>query len=284
MPPTSYLILVYLATAILVFAPIGWILIGLRKRQERVRFRDIFGEDALFGSNFHAVHTDFTVQVSDQNGNPVKHIYRKSKTRKTSDEKRMMLFSIEHPVSSASVRALNHVAAAIQRKSKEAIKISRDYDLDAERDISFVSFGGPMSNYKTEDINDETANDLARFDEGGTGFFVDAQTGDRILERKPGFDYGLILKIHPTDHPKRTWLACAGYSEWGTSGAAWYLANHWEDIYQYAEREPFAVVVEVQPGQDESARLVWGKSAGRFWGELVERVREKPPPQVRRYN
>lgn len=248
---------------------IGWVLRGLQAkgvlRREQNRFKCIFGDDALLGSDFHVVHTNFTISIVDQNGKPVKHIYKKLGTRTS----KAFSFSIENPVSGGDARALNHIAALIQTKSRKPIRISTDYDLDAKPDISCVSFGGPMSNYKTKDTLDNDANDLVSFDERGKGGFVNVQTGDTIVEPKPSFDYGLILKLHPTDHPKRTWLVCAGYDEWGTSGAAWYLANNWEDIYQNAKQEPFAVVVEVERRKDESAQFVWGKSAGRVW--------EKPP-------
>ncbi len=48
---TLYLILVYIALAILVFTPIGWVFKDLRNKgvlqRERGRFRRIFGDDAL---------------------------------------------------------------------------------------------------------------------------------------------------------------------------------------------------------------------------------------------
>jgi hypothetical protein len=52
------------------------------------------------------------------------------------------------------------------------------------------------------------------------------------------------------------WLACAGLDEWGTSGAAWFLANKWANLNQRAGSRPFAAVVRVRPGQDQSAELV----------------------------
>jgi hypothetical protein len=53
--------------------------------------------------------------------------------------------------------------------------------------------------------------------------------------------------------PHRTWIACAGIGEYGTSGGAWFLANKWEEIRKRAGSGPFAVIVRVRPGQDESA-------------------------------
>jgi len=66
----------------------------------------------------------------------------------------------------------------------------------------------------------------------------------------------LILKIHPRQFPERTWLVCAGIGEWGSSGAAWYLAYRWREIYKYAKNSPFAIIVRVKDKQDESTEPV----------------------------
>ena len=66
----------------------------------------------------------------------------------------------------------------------------------------------------------------------------------------------MILKIHPSQFSNRTWLVCAGLGEWGTSGAAWYLAYKWREIYRFAKSEHFSIIVRVRPGQDESAEPV----------------------------
>lgn len=223
-------------------------------RLQHYRFKAIFGEDALRASSFYVVYTDFTVNIVDQNGNPVRHIYIKSGTSGTPDAKTIPMFSIEKPVSGAGVRALGYLIPAIQTQSGEPVKISTDYDLEAEPDISFISFGGPKANLKTGAANRDDANNLVRFDEGGKGF-VDLRTKNTIVEPEPRsnarHDYGLILKLQPKNHSKRTWIVCAGYDELGTSGAAWYLANNWKNIYKRAKKEPFAIVVKVECSKDK---------------------------------
>jgi GGDEF domain-containing protein len=49
---------------------------------------------------------------------------------------------------------------------------------------------------------------------------------------------------------------CAGIGEWGTSGAAWYLAKHWRDLAKRFGKGDFAVVLKVTDGADESATAV----------------------------
>jgi hypothetical protein len=74
------------------------------------------------------------------------------------------------------------------------------------------------------------------------------------------------MKINPSQFKKRTWFVCAGNDEWGTSGSAWFLANKWGtllfktmkwyDPFFLFTKQPFLAVLEITPGQDESATLL----------------------------
>ena len=80
---------------------------------------------------------------------------------------------------------------------------------------------GIANNVKTTDLLNSTANQLVRFT---NGLFV-TTSGKTIIRPSIAsrrIDYGLILKGHPQNMPERTWIACGGYAEWGTSAAAWY--------------------------------------------------------------
>jgi hypothetical protein len=77
--------------------------------------------------------------------------------------------------------------------------------------------------------------------------------GTKLVTAKPGVvDYALIVKIHPPKKPERTWLCCAGVGEWGTSGAAWYLAGKWKEIHKWAKSKPFAIITETKSNSDDS--------------------------------
>jgi hypothetical protein len=83
----------------------------------------------------------------------------------------------------------------------------------------FVPFGGLESNFKSRDCQVNPGNRLARFDQQVTQF-LDPNTKNALGGcSDPNFDYGLILKVRPTQFPNRAWLMCAGFGEWGTSGA-----------------------------------------------------------------
>lgn len=100
------------------------------------------------------------------------------------------------------------------------------------------------------------SNRLAAFDQANTRLMDLTTHGVMTGPPDQTFDYGLILKTHPVQFPNRTWLMCAGFGEWGTSGASWYLANQWETIRKQVKSRPFAAVVRVRHGQDESAECI----------------------------
>jgi hypothetical protein len=215
----------------------------------RRKFRQVFGEDILKGTGFHLVYAQFALTtVMDEHGNVLTHPYIKP-----GEEISGVGFSIDRPVSSCEVRAAKYLAEIIGAESKNAPVLSSDYELKGRLDISFVSFGGPRSNYKTRDAIGNNGNQLIIFDNVS---FQSKRSRKPVLQPEQGFDYGLILKIHPTRFPERIWLVCAGLGEWGTSGAAWYLSHKWREIYDYAKQKSFAIIVRVRPNQDESAEPI----------------------------
>lgn len=215
----------------------------------RRKFKQVFGEDILEGSNFHLVYAQLGLRtIFDEQRNVVTHPYIKP-----GEETSGVGFSIDRPVSSCEVRAAKYLAEIIGAESRRAPMLSSDYDLRGRLDISFVSFGGPLSNYKTRDAIGNDGNQLLIFDNQN---FLSKKSGKFVLLPERSFDYGLILKLYPTQFPNRVWIVCAGIGEWGTSGAAWYLAHKWKEIYHYSKQKPFAIIVRVRPNQDESAEPI----------------------------
>ncbi len=216
----------------------------------RHKFRQLFGKDVLKGSDFHLVYAQLGLRaVKNEQGNVVTHPYVKP-----GEESCGAGFSIDRPVNSCEVRAAKYLAEVIGAESKRAPMLSSDYELRGRVDISFISFGGPLPNYKTKDVIENKGNEFVRFDNQNN--FVSKKSGRIVLRREQGFDYGLVLKLHPAQFPKRVWFVCAGVGEWGTSGAARYLAHKWKQIYHYSKKRPFAIIVRVRPNQDESAEPI----------------------------
>jgi len=73
---------------------------------------------------------------------------------------------------------------------------------------------------------------------------------------EPYGDKGLIMKLPNPLFPNHTLTVCAGLGEYGTSGAAFYLSRHWEELYKRYKGQPFCVIVAVSPGSDESAKEI----------------------------
>lgn len=164
-------------------------------------------------------------------------------------------FSMSHPVPISEVRAANYVSAAIGAIVRKSPVLRSDVETQAVLDLDFVAFGGPESNLKTNDCQTNAGNTLAQFQQA-TNKFERLPGGAPIATFQAGFDYALILKVRPSQFPRRVWLVCAGLGEWGTSGAAWFLANKWNELRARARSGTFAAVIRVRPGQDQSAEIV----------------------------
>jgi hypothetical protein len=165
-----------------------------------------------------------------------------------------MMFSAQKVVSGSELRALSYIGPSLFSNGGIVGKVVADDSIADRLDLDFISFGA-MSNLKTLDVFANAANHLAEYD-GALGFFVSKADKNPLCGVQAGFDYGIILKIHPHQFPQRTWIACAGVGEWGTSGSTWFLSNRWAEIAKtVGENDQFVCVIEVKPGQDESARL-----------------------------
>ena len=165
-------------------------------------------------------------------------------------------FAISRPVSQCELRAASYLSSSIGNGAGCTPALRSDNDIRSELDLDFISFGGPLSNFKSEDCQTNPGNRLAIFDQPNTSFVERATSNLVAICSDPNFDYGLILKVRPQQFPSRVWLMCAGFGEWGTSGAAWYLANRWAEIRKQAKDRPFAAVVRVRAPQDQSADCI----------------------------
>jgi len=111
----------------------------------------------------------------------------------------------------------------------------------------------------TETCLDNAGNRLVTFDQTINQFKRKNDT-QALVNFTAGSDFGLILKLHPVQFPERVWIVCAGIGERGTSGAAWYLANKWQELRSRAYDKPFAAILKVEgdvySGRDQSAELL----------------------------
>ncbi|MCK4827833.1 hypothetical protein KA005_69535 [bacterium] len=233
----------------------------LRSSIRHWRFRRIFGSDVDGRGEFRIIYAKLSLpELFDQNGEKTVRPYIKQPRRSGSRSGR---FSIENPVSGSEFRGASYIVSSFGSILKGQPDLTSDIDADPHVNLSFVSLGGPFSNWKTNDAFDNTSNQFLRMT---TDDFVSAKSGNLVLDRESSFDYGLILRIRPEQFSERVWIVCAGIGEWGTSGAAWFLSNKWKEILKatrpwYDPRgllkgADFATIVQVKPGQDEFAKMV----------------------------
>jgi hypothetical protein len=79
--------------------------------------------------------------------------------------------------------------------------------------------------------------------------------GPRVAKK---IDYGIILRMQSPVDPDRWCFVCGGLGEFGTSGAAWFLAHQWPEIAEKIRdaTTTFACIVRVDDERDATAKLV----------------------------
>jgi len=83
-------------------------------------------------------------------------------------------------------------------------------------------------------------------------------TGEKIVDTNDmkKCDFGIIVKIHPIQNKEKTWICCAGFGLWGTSGASYFLAQKWREILKWAGNKPFGCVIKTKVLSDDSTEII----------------------------
>jgi len=217
----------------------------LMNRLHKKSFRKIFPNE-IFQEPIYLVYADFqSVAGVTPQGQVMPYVFTKKNSPGWG-------FSMQHPISSCEVRAARYIHDIMSKNGAHEDILVSDEDVSGKQDISFISFGGAASNVKTRLLFSKLDSSCGISDN-----FFDVKIPDSRFPINPGHDYGIIAKIHPNNFPERTWFVCAGRGEWGTSGAAWYLAKKWKELLKTNADSMFILVVSVSVEQDESAVPVW---------------------------
>src|SRR5229473_3197819 len=218
------------------------------KALSKYRFKQIFG----FKASDEGITLVYEELASLVQGD--KFIYCKP-----GDEASGRRLSISRPIPIASVRAVSYLSNAIGKFIRRSPAVRSDTEVRSLLDFDFICFGGPFSNAMTQTCLENAGNRLVTFDQTINQFKRKNDT-QALVNFVSGFDYGLILKLHPVQFPERVWILCAGIGERGTSGAAWFLANKWKEIWKRTSDNPFAAILKVEgdvhSGRDQSAELL----------------------------
>ena len=214
---------------------------SISKKISRRHFRMVFGNDVE--DIFYLIYPHYEPPTRDIE-------FRKPQSRVPRRTHSATNLTAIH--STAATRTVNHLAYEIGKNSKIPPRVISDIDADPLMDISFLSIGG-ITNHKSVDLLDNEENIFLDF---GHESIISKGSGHPIISAESNVDYGIILKINPLDNSKRTWICCAGFGEWGTSGSAWWLSRNWKLIYKKAKKKPFACITRTRVGSDDSTRLI----------------------------
>jgi hypothetical protein len=160
-------------------------------------------------------------------------------------------FRADKVASMSEVRASAYLSSKLV--ASVGIGIASDEATRAILDADYIALGA-MNNQLSRSMFDVAQVEFHM----STGQFI-SKTAKRPIKvpAQPNHDYGVLLKMHPVQFPERTWITCSGYGEWGTSGAAWFLANRWRKIADQVQHSAFVAVIDVEREKDESATLLW---------------------------
>lgn len=159
-----------------------------------------------------------------------------------------------------TARAARFITGLFYRFSQKLVSIRTDEELISEWDGTYICFGSSDSNIKTKEILLLPENRFLDFD-------FDPKTGQRVIKRKtdgknfkfsprPPRDRSMVVKVTNPRFSDQKLFICAGLGEWGTAGAAWYLANKWKELLKEFGERDFGVVIETTPLSVESTTRI----------------------------
>jgi hypothetical protein len=165
--------------------------------------------------------------------------------------------SILDPVSFSDTKAAKYISSLIAKEIGEYSELLSDKEIGKNLDISYCSTGG-FSNLKSIDIIESDNNRFYNFySSPKEGFgIIDVESKDVIINDDENYDLGIIIKIKNKFFPKRTQICIAGMNIWGTSGAAWFLANKWKEIYKLVKNKQFGMIIKVKKGNDQESEII----------------------------
>jgi hypothetical protein len=153
-----------------------------------------------------------------------------------------------------------------------AVRVVSDVDVSPQWSGTFVNIGSSTSNIKTDAIKHFPENPWLLDDIGGFTF----KDGYKE-EMEERLDKGIILKLPNPYFRGYSVIVCAGLGEWGTSGAASFLAREWKKLAKRFGRSAFLVLISVTPGADESGHelLAFGKETISW--KIISRIARGRP-------
>jgi hypothetical protein len=166
-------------------------------------------------------------------------------------------------VGDSELRASSYLISALDPYRDSPIAVIDDRSAFSKLNCSFIALGSPSSNELSDWVIRQSENSFLEFGQDNGDVFIRAKGSGNLFrgfEHRERRDLGIILKIPNSRFKGHYFFVCAGLGDWGTSGAAWYLAHEWRRLPQ--SRRGFGVVVEVDQLSDTSVREIFRAPAG----------------------
>ena len=246
--------------AALVIFLLGYYISKIPKSIGNYKLKKFFG-NSIFKGNFKIVYGIIRKNIQDEKScdEEALQVYQK----KYHDGKTIGMEGYFTIISDRTLQAYSYIIRELAKYTK-SVNISTDEFSNLDLNNSFLTLGGSISNELTYFILNQESNRFFQFigfaDKPKNEWRI--ETIDQSLEkvffnRSFSKDYGIILKIKNTRFKDHNFIVCAGLGSWGTSGAAWYLANNWKNLYKEFKTEEFGIILEVAVGNDTSAVRVY---------------------------
>lgn len=222
------------------------------KSIRKYRLKKFFGP-SIFSDKFVIVYgtlQDPRPRVDDV-GNPTMRFHKKFRNGTVIS----LAGPHENIVGDCEIRASGYLLQSIGKVREQMITVKSDIEAYEDLNFTFICLGSPASNQVTGFALREPRNQFLNFIQENQNVFI-VSIPDKKKYKFERKDRALILRIRNERFPKHYFFVCAGLGEWGTSGASWYLATHWEDLYKEFKEDDFGIVVEVDIGVDSSASRI----------------------------
>lgn len=220
------------------------------KLLNRQRFENFFGYHALYGEKIFAVVDPYTHPLPRRTNRYIKKFLGRRVDAALVGEDNVLGINV--------LRVVSYVTAtfSVYRQSIKPIAVVTDEQVAERWDATFICFGSSDSNIKTYDVENlpEQLFYTSEWNSYGKPIF---KICDRIFSINQSQDYGVLLRIKNPKYPEHYLFICAGIGEWGTSGSAYYLFQHWKELYRKHGQQDFCKIIEVDIGSDESAREIF---------------------------
>ncbi len=222
------------------------------KSYRKIQLRRFFGSDAL-GDGLSVVYGSLRDSRTLSPNGPTRRYVKLYHDGRT--------LEINGPagdiIGAGEIRASSYLISALSRYRKTPVQAITDVEALEVLNRTMVAIGSSASNEISDFIMRQEDNVFFSFGGDDEGSYVEhLPSKKRFRGFVPPFpkDYGIILKLKNQRFPRHYFFVCAGLGEWGSSGAAWYLANYWQSLGKDNE---LALVLEIEPGSDESATIVF---------------------------